>query len=89
MSAAPASAAPWGVQVSSQRSQADAEASFRNLQSRFPSVLANVQPLILQADVGNRGIFYRVRIPAQTRNEAVSVCQQLKSAGADCFVGRN
>ncbi|WP_157961825.1 SPOR domain-containing protein [Acuticoccus kandeliae] len=89
VSAAPLASAPWGVQVSSQRSRPDAEASFRALQARYPSLLGGVEPLILQADVGERGLFYRVRIAAQSRNEANSLCQRLKSAGADCFVGRN
>ncbi|MBJ3776515.1 SPOR domain-containing protein [Acuticoccus mangrovi] len=87
--ASPAASAPWAVQVSSQRSRADAERSFRNLQRRYPAILGNVEPLIVPATVGDRGQFYRVRIAAQSRSEAASLCQRLKSAGADCFIGRN
>ena len=44
---------------------------------------------ILQANVAGRGVFYRVRICANSRAEAANLCQRLKSAGADCFIGRN
>lgn len=81
--------APWGVQVASRRDRADAQNSFRDLARRYPSLLGNVEPMILAADVGDRGTFYRVRIGASSFNEATRLCNQLKGAGADCFVGRN
>jgi len=86
--ASPASA-PWGVQVSSQRTRADAETSYANLRARYPGILGGVQPMIVAANVGDRGRFFRVRLPANSRAEAASLCQRLKSAGADCFIGRN
>lgn len=90
--AAPAAStrnAPWGVQVSSQRSRADAEQSFANLRARYPSIVGGIEPMIIAADVRDRGLFYRVRLPANSRGEAASLCQRLKTAGADCFIGRN
>ncbi|WMS42421.1 SPOR domain-containing protein [Acuticoccus sp. MNP-M23] len=81
--------APWGVQVSSQRTEADAMTSYRNLQNRFPSILGSVQPIIMAADLPGRGRFFRVRLAANSRGEAAALCQRLKSAGADCFIGRN
>ena len=86
---APVQNAPWSVQVSSQRSRADAQTAFRGLQERYGSILGNVTPLIVAADVPGRGRFYRVRVPAASQREAATLCQRLKSAGADCFVGRN
>lgn len=79
----------WGVQVSSQRSRTDAEQSFANLRARFPSIIGNIEPMIVPADVADRGLFYRVRLPASSRGEANTLCQRLKAAGADCFIGRN
>ncbi|RAI00644.1 hypothetical protein DLJ53_15415 [Acuticoccus sediminis] len=88
---APASSTslPWGVQVASRRDMASAEASFRDLQRRFPSVLGNSHPSIVAATVGDRGMFYRVRVGASSYAEANQLCSRLKSAGGDCFVGRN
>ncbi len=87
--ASTSSSLPWAVQVSSQRSRGEAERSFRGLQQRYPGILGGVDPMILQANVAGRGVFYRVRIGANSRAEAANLCQRLKSAGADCFIGRN
>ncbi|MEM7692860.1 MAG: SPOR domain-containing protein [Pseudomonadota bacterium] len=88
--AAPAaSSGPWGVQLASQRSRADAEASFANLQRRYSSILGGRAPMIVAANVGARGRFYRVRVATPSRGEAAALCQRLKNAGADCFIGRN
>lgn len=81
--------AAWGVQVSSQRTRSDAERSFANLRARYPSIIGSTQPMIVPADVADRGLFYRVRLPASSRAEANALCQKLKAAGADCFIGRN
>ncbi|MEM9224063.1 MAG: SPOR domain-containing protein, partial [Pseudomonadota bacterium] len=95
--AQPAAAAPtataapsgWGVQVSSQRSEADARKSYADLQARYPSLLSGVSPMIYPANVPGKGRFYRVRLAANSRGDAAALCQRLKSAGADCFIGRN
>jgi hypothetical protein len=77
------------VQLASQRSQSDARQSFRNLQQRYPSVLGGVEPMIVRADLGDRGVFWRVRVGAASRGEAAALCRRLQAAGADCFIGRN
>lgn len=77
------------VQVSSQRTQEQAQTAFNDLQRRFGTVLGGVNPVIQRADLGDRGTFYRVRIPAGSRDEAISLCERLKTAGGDCFVRRN
>lgn len=77
------------VQVSSQRTQEQAQAAFGDLQRRYGSVLDGVSPVIERADLGDRGTFYRVRIPTSSRDDAISLCERLKSAGGDCFVRRN
>ncbi|MFN3351798.1 SPOR domain-containing protein [Pseudorhodoplanes sp.] len=80
---------PFAVQVTSQRSEAEARASFRSLQQQFPSVLGNRQPLIRRADLGERGTYYRAQIPFGSQTEANEFCSSLKSAGGQCVVQRN
>lgn len=87
--AAPAAAGDFVVQVSSQRSEEAARSAFSGLQRRFPSVLGSQSPDIARADLGSRGVFYRVRVgPMETRVAAADFCQSLKSAGGDCIVAR-
>lgn len=81
--------APWAVQISSQRTRAEAQASLRALQQRYRDILGDFEPVIVEADVGDRGHFFRVRVPAASRGEAAALCQRLKSAGGDCFIGRS
>jgi cell division protein FtsN len=86
---APGEAAGGGyvVQVSSQRSQDQAEAAFADLQQRYGSVLGGLNSSIQRADLGEKGVYYRVRVgPWTSREEAVSVCEALQGAGGTCFV---
>jgi len=90
---APSAAAGSGgyvVQVSSQRSEADAQASFKALQSKFPAVLGSQSPLIKRADLGEKGIYYRAMVgPFGSADEASQFCGNLKSAGGQCVIQRN
>lgn len=78
------------VQVSSQRSEADAQASYRALQSRYPNVLASRSPLIKRADLGEKGVYYRAVVgPFASSEQASQICGELKNAGGQCLVQRN
>ncbi len=50
------------VQVSSQRSDDAARATFRELQDRYPSILGDYSVNVQRADLGTRGIFFRARV---------------------------
>jgi hypothetical protein len=87
-SANPAAGA-FAVQVSSQRSESEAQASYRSLQQRFPAVLGSREPLIRRADLGEKGVYYRAQIPFGSQGEANEFCNNLKAAGGQCVVQRN
>ncbi len=92
--AAPGAAAyPSGsylVQVSSQRSEADAQSAFRSLQGKFPTQLGSRQAVIRRADLGDKGTFYRAMVgPFANGSEASELCNSLKSAGGSCVIQRN
>jgi hypothetical protein len=78
------------VQVSSQRNEADAQASYRAIQSKFPAVLGSRAPLIKRADLGDKGVYYRAMVgPFGSPDEASQFCGSLKTAGGQCVVQRN
>jgi len=90
----PVQSAPSGggyvVQVSSQKNEADAQASYRALQSKFPAVLGSRAPLIKRADLGDKGVYYRAMVgPFGSADEASQFCGSLKTAGGQCVVQRN
>jgi hypothetical protein len=78
------------VQVASQKSEADAQSSYRNIQSRYSNVLSGQRHTIRRADLGSRGIYYRAMVgPFGSRDEATQLCSSLKAAGGDCVVQAN
>ncbi len=75
------------VQVTSQRSEADAQSSFRSIQSKYASVIGENQPVIRRADLGDKGVYYRAMVgPFTSRDQAIQVCTSLKAAGGACVV---
>lgn len=80
----------YAVQLSSQRSEAEAQAAFRSLQGKYPNQLGGKQPLIHKVNLGAKGIYYRAMVgPFATGGEASELCSSLKAAGGDCIVQRN
>jgi hypothetical protein len=78
------------VQVSSQRSEADARTSYRVLQSKYPGILGSRSPVIKRADLGSKGVFYRALVgPFAAADEATQFCVNLQSAGGKCIVQRH
>lgn len=78
------------VQVSSQKNEADAQASYRVLQGKFPGVLGSHSAVIKRADLGEKGVYYRAMVgPFGSPDEASQFCGSLKSAGGQCVVQRN
>jgi len=90
-SAAPSAAAGgYAVQVSSQRSEADAQTEFRVLQAKFPDQLGGRQPRVRRADLGDKGIYYRAMVgPFASAEQAAQMCSSLKAAGGSCIVQKD
>ena len=91
--AAPEAAAPvsagYGVQVTSQRSEADAQSAYRALQAKFPGQLGGHPPVIRRADLGDKGTFYRALVPFSNGADALALCTSLKAAGGACIIQKN
>jgi Transglycosylase SLT domain/SPOR domain len=83
--------APWGVQIAGSFSKDAALASFSRVEQRYSAVLGTMEPFVLGSRLMSRGFrpFYRVRLPAQTRQEAAQLCKRLRSAGGACVVLRS
>ena len=78
------------MQVSSQRSKSDAQASFRSLKAKYPEVMGDREPVIRRADLGEKGIYYRAMVGGfATAQEAGQFCESLKAAGGNCYIQRN
>jgi SPOR domain len=80
----------YAVQVVSQRSAAEARASFRALRAKFPNQLGGLEPIVRRTDLGVKGIYYRAMVgPFASMEKAAGMCRTLKAAGCNCLVQRN
>jgi len=91
LASAPASGGGrYHVQVSSQRSEADAQTAYRGIQAKYSAVLGSHSHVVQRADLGGKGVYYRAMVgPFGSREEAAQLCTSLKSAGGDCIVQSN
>ena len=88
--AATSSAGGYAVQLTSQRSEAAAQAAFRSLQAKYPNQLGGHEPILRRADLGSKGVYYRALVgPFASMEEAAGMCSSLKAAGGNCIVQRN
>ncbi|MDG4874421.1 SPOR domain-containing protein [Mesorhizobium sp. WSM4935] len=86
--AAAAGGGSWSMQIASQPTVESAQSTYQDLQRRYGSVLSGRTANIVKAEVAGKGTFYRVRVPAQSRNDAINLCTSYKAAGGNCFVSR-
>ena len=75
------------VQLASIKSRSSAASELDRLQGNYAHILGEKKLTLIAADLGDRGIFYRVRSqPFQTPEEAKNLCQALKAADQPCLV---
>jgi len=80
----------YAVQVTSQRSEAEAESAYRALQGKYGSVLGGRSMFVHKVELGAKGTYYRAMVgPFTAQAEAAHLCSSLKSAGGSCLVQRN
>jgi hypothetical protein len=85
---ATAAASGWAMQIASQPSAAAAQTNYQRLAHRYGSVLGGHGVDIVKAEIAGKGTYYRVRVPASSREEAIALCTKYKAAGGNCFVSR-
>jgi tetratricopeptide (TPR) repeat protein len=78
----------WSVQIASANSEDGAWYTWKKMQSRH-ALLTDAQPVVVRADLGTKGIFYRVRLSGfADKDAAKDTCMKLKSKGVACFVSK-
>ena len=78
----------WSVQLASAASENAAWSTWKKMKARHKA-LADKEPVVVRADLGTKGIFYRVRlIGFDTQDGASSACSRLKSQGVKCYISK-
>ena len=83
--------APWGVQLAGNFSKSLALASYGRALQSYKAVLGNVRPMVIGTRLRSRGFraFYRIRVPADTRQAADDLCNRIRSVRGSCVVLRS
>jgi hypothetical protein len=76
------------VQLSSQTSQAAAQASANTLLKRYGNLWGGTKLQIVRADLGSKGVYYRVILPTASSADAVALCSTIKANGGQCVANR-
>lgn len=78
----------WSVQLASAASENAAWSTWKKMKARHKA-LADKEPVVVRADLGTKGIFYRVRlIGFDNQGDASSACSRLKSQGVKCYISK-
>ncbi len=81
----------WGVQLAAGFSRDKALAMYARAMKRLSDVIGDQDPSLLSSVMRSRGprTFYQVRIGADTRPDADTLCGRIRKSGGACFVLKN
>ncbi len=78
----------WSVQLASANSEDGAWSTWKKMKAKHRA-LADSKPIVVKADLGTKGIVYRVRLAGfEDQNAAKKSCTKLKSSGVSCYVSK-
>ena len=81
--------AAYRVQLAAVRSEDAAKSEWDRLRRKYPDLLGSLTLHVMRADLGNKGIYYRVRGgPLADEAAARGLCAKLSGQGVGCLVIR-
>ncbi len=72
------------IQVGSKQNQTEALATFADIQQKYPTLVANYRPMVQKADLGAKGVWYRLRIGPIPRQGSRRASSALSSSRRAC-----
>lgn len=78
----------WVAQLAALKSEADAQAAWKRLQNANKDILGGLSSDIVRADLGAKGVFWRLRAGPVDEAQARSICAALAKRNQGCIVGR-
>ncbi|MEI8396253.1 MAG: SPOR domain-containing protein [Rhodospirillaceae bacterium] len=85
---ATAAGGSYKLQLGAVRSEADAGEEWQRLKKRFPDLLGALSMKPQRADLGDKGVFFRLLTSPMDEAKARSLCDQLKGRGLGCQLAR-
>lgn len=77
----------YWIQIGANRDESVSRAEWEKMRAQGGGIFNNAGNRIQRADLGSRGVFYRVQVgPFASAREAGQFCAQLKTRQIDCFL---
>jgi len=87
--AAKPAAGGYVLQIGAYKSQGDAETAWKTYKVKHAALLSGYADDIQQADLGEKGTWYRLRVGGLSDREvATALCERLKADGGACILGK-
>lgn len=83
----PAAKGSTYIQLAAVKSDADAKTKWAKLQSMYSS-LKPLSMRVQKADLGAKGVFYRVQAGPVSAADATAICAKIKAAKGDCIIAK-
>jgi len=77
------------IQIAAVDSESKAQSEWNRLQKRFPAQLGGLGLRVVRADLGAKGIFYRIQGGPVAESRAQEICSALKAQNVGCILVRN
>jgi cell division protein FtsN len=88
-SAATAAGGAYMLQIGAYKSQSDADAAWKSFRGKHAALLSGFGPNVQKADLGDKGVWYRLRVGSfADKGAATALCDRLKAEGAACFTAK-
>jgi cell division protein FtsN len=85
----PVASGAYVLQIGAYKSQAEADTAWNTYKTKHAALLAGYSPNVAQADLGDKGTWYRLRIAGfSSKDVASALCDRLKADGGGCFLGK-
>ena len=86
---ASAASGAYALQIGAFKSQAEAATAWKTYQGKHAALLSGYSDNVQQADLGEKGTWYRLRIGGFADKEvATALCDRLRADGGACMLGR-
>jgi cell division protein FtsN len=84
-----AASGSYVLQIGAYKSQGEADAAWTAYKTRHAALLSGASDNVQQADLGDKGIWYRLRIVGfPSKDVASAMCERLQADGGSCFLGK-
>lgn len=80
---------PWGVQIAAGISQGAALRAFDRARSSLSSIIGGAEPVLVRSKLVAGRTAWSARVGADSRGEALALCQRIRGAGTSCVVRQN